>query len=99
MMRKLMALAVGVGLVAAVGSQASAQPVHPPYGRYGWHGGGWHDHDDWHRGGWHDHDDWHRGYVYRGGYGYGYGYGARVWVPGYWAVRPWGRVWIGGCWR
>ena len=23
----------------------------------------------------------------------------RVWVPGYYAVRPWGRVWIAGCWR
>jgi hypothetical protein len=23
----------------------------------------------------------------------------RVWYPGYWALRPWGRVWIAGCWR
>jgi hypothetical protein len=95
---KLMALAVGVGLVAAVGSQASAQPDHPPRGGYGWHGG---ERERWHGGereGWHGGYAW-RGPVYRGGYGYGYGYGARVWVPGYWAVRPWGRVWVEGCWR
>jgi hypothetical protein len=82
-----MALMVGVGLVAAVGTQASAQPVRPPRGGYGWHGG-------WHGGG-----AW-RGPVYRGGWGYGPRVVVhRIWVPGYWAVRPWGRVWIAGCWR
>jgi hypothetical protein len=85
MVRKLTAMMVGLGMVAAVGSQASAATVYPP--RYGWHGG------------------WHGGVVYRGGWGYGYHYGPpvvvhRVWVPGYWAVRPWGgRVWVEGCWR
>jgi len=85
MIGKLMSLAVGLGLVAAVGSQASAQPVvgYPPRGAYGWHGG------------------WHAAPVYRGGgWGYGYYAPHRVWYPGYWAVRPWGgRVWVAGCWR
>jgi hypothetical protein len=87
MIRKAMALAVGLGLVAAVGTQASAQPGYPPHGGFGYRGG-------WHGGG------VYRGPVYRGGWGVGYGYAPhRVWYPGYWTVRPWGRVWIAGCWR
>jgi len=88
MFRKVMALAVGLGLVGAVGTQASAMTTYPPRAAYGWHGGA----------------AW-RGPVYRGGWGYGYRYVAppvvvrHVWVPGYWVVRPWGRVWVGGFWR
>ncbi len=84
MKRFVMALAVAAGLAITVGSSAlSAQPVRPPYG-------------------------WGPRY----GWGVRYGWVAprwaaapplvvyhRAWVPGYWAVRPWGRVWIAGCWR
>ncbi len=88
MRKAIMGLVVGLGLVAAVGSQAQAAPVGPPRGGFhrdygGWHGG-------WHGGG------WHGGYV---GPRYGYGYGRGVWIPGYWAFRPWGRVWVEGYWR
>jgi hypothetical protein len=87
MLKKMMGLVVGLGLVAAVGTQAKAE-TYPPRGAYGWHGG-WHG-------------PVYRGPVYRGGWGYGYyapGPVVHVWVPGYWAVRPWGRVWIGGYYR
>jgi hypothetical protein len=90
-------------MIAAVGSQASAESatIHPPRGAYGWHGG---DHDGWRgdRDGWRgDRSGW-RGPVYGGGWGYGYGPQVvvhRVWVPGYWVARPWGRVWVVGGWR
>jgi hypothetical protein len=84
MVKKLMALVVGLGLVGAVAGQASAETAHgyPPRGSYGWHGG-WHA--PVYRGGW--------------GYGYYAPVPHRVWIPGYWAPRPWGRVWIGGYWR
>jgi len=87
--KTLLALAIAAGLGIGVSTQASAEPVRPPYGpvyRHGW----------------------------APRYGWGVGYGPaplrwapapypvayhRVWVPGYWTVRPWGRVWIAGCWR
>lgn len=86
MSRKMMALAVGAGLVMAVGTRASAESAngYPPHG--GWGG--------------------------RAGYGWvgpryvGARWGGpvvtyhRVWVPGYWVVRPWGeRCFIAGYWR
>jgi hypothetical protein len=89
-MKKLMALAVGLGLVAAVGTQASAETAHlyPPHAYYGWHGG-------WRAPAY----GWRAPVVVGGGWGYGYYAPHRVWVPGYWVPRPYGRVWVGGYWR
>jgi hypothetical protein len=84
MLKKVLALAVGLGLVAAVGTTASAESLRPPRGGWGWHGPVYHG--PVYRGGY--------------GYGYGYyGPYHRIWVPGYWAFRPWGRVWIEGYYR
>ena len=87
MLKKVLALAVGLGLVAAVGTTASAESLNtrPPRGGWGWHG-------PVYRG------PVYRGPVYRGGWGYYAPYHG-IWVPGYWAFRPWGRVWIEGYYR
>jgi hypothetical protein len=86
MLKKVLALAVGLGLVAAVGTTASAESLNT-YPPRGWHGPVYHG--PVYRGGW----------GYGGYYGGYYGPYHRIWVPGYWAFRPWGRVWIGGYWR
>ena len=71
MLKKVLALAVGLGLVAAVGTTASAESLRPPRGGWGWHGPVYRGYyGPYHR-------FWVPGYWVFRPWG-------RVWIEGYW---------------